>query len=84
MRSKSVKEWLGIMKGHACENKKLTSDDEYDRLAVNYTCSCGERFPISLVAIKETVDELEAKKKAIFLDLIKTHAGREALVKTLV
>jgi len=84
MRSNSVKEWLEALKSHACENKKLTSNDEYDRLTVNYTCSCGEDFPISLVAIKETVDELEDNKKGVFLDLIKSHAGREALVRTLI
>jgi len=84
MRSNSVKEWLSVMKDHVCDSKKLTSEDDYNRLAVNYSCSCGETFSISLVSLKETVDELEGEKKNIFKELIKSHAGREALVKTLI
>jgi len=84
MRSNSVKEWLSNMKEHSCENKKLSSEDDYTRLAVNYSCSCGEVFPIHLVVLKETVDELEPEKREIFKELIKSHAGREVLVKTLI
>ena len=83
MRSKSVKDWLSTMKNHSCENKKLKSDDDYHHLAVNYICSCGETFSISLVSLKETVDDLELEKREVFKELIKSQAGREALVKTL-
>lgn len=82
MRSSSVKKWLCSMKEHSCQNKHLTSKDDYTRLAVNYSCSCGEDFSISLIALKETVDELEPEKRDLFKELIKSHTGREALVKT--
>jgi hypothetical protein len=83
MRSKSVKEWLAAMKNHSCESKNLTSEDDYHHLAINYSCSCGETFSISLVSFKETLDELETEKRKILKELIKSHAGREALVKSL-
>jgi hypothetical protein len=83
MKCSTVKEWLQAMKEHACENKNLTPDDDYIHLTVNCTCTCGEKFSIGLVSVKETENDIEPQKRDIFKELIKSRAGREELVKQL-